>query len=125
MPLMSLGMFAFEMGTLPFQELGRKTGWRYAATERLGTRPAVQYLGPGDDDVGLSGALIPGFAGSFSSLDTLREMGNTGDAWPLVTGSGRVLGNYRIEELSEKETNFLIDGVPRKGDFSITLKRVS
>jgi phage protein U len=125
MPLMSLGMFPFEMGTLAYQELGRKSSWRHASSDRFGARPATQYLGPGDDDVSLSGAILPGFAGSFASLETLREMAGTGDAWPLVDGGGRVFGNYRIEGIGEGRSVFMDDGAARRGDFSIELKRVS
>jgi phage protein U len=123
--LMSLGMFGFEIGTVPFQELARTTEWRHASTPRYQARPASQFLGPGDDGVTLTGALLPGVAGSFSALETLKRMGDTGEHWPLVDGTGKVHGIYRLEKISEQESNFLVGGIPRKSDFTIELKRVA
>ena len=122
---MSLGMFAFEMGTVPFQELGRSTEWRHGSTPRFGARPASQYLGPGDDKVTLTGALIPGFAGTHASLRSLKEMADQGEAWPLVDGSGRVHGIFRIDRIDDRQGQFLDNGVPRRSDFTIELARVS
>jgi hypothetical protein len=121
---MSLGMFAFEIGTLPFQELARTTDWRHGSSPRFGARPASQYLGPGEDRVNLVGALLPGLAGTYSSLRTLREMADQGDAWPLVEGGGRVLGNFRIDRIDERQNHFTVDGVPRRADFTVDLARV-
>jgi len=122
--LMSLGMFGFEIGTIPFQELNRTTEWRYAATPRFQGRPATQFLGPGEDKVTLTGCLLPGVAGKFSSMATLKQMGDQGEALPLVDGTGRVHGTYVLENISERESNFVVGGVPRKSDFTIELKRV-
>ena len=123
--LMSLGMFGFEIGTVPFQELARDTEWRHASTPRYQARPATQFLGPGEDRLTLSGCLLPGVAGKFSAMDTLKRMGDQGEHWPLVDGTGRVHGTYRIERISERESNFVAGGIPRKSDFNIELKRVS
>lgn len=123
--LMSLGMFGFELPTLPFQELTKKTEWRHGSTERFGARPASQYLGPGADSVSLSGVLLPGVAGAFGSLDTLKGMGDQGEAFPLVDGTGRVHGAYTILSIDERQSHFIEGGVPRKTDFTIELRRIS
>lgn len=123
--LMSLGMFGFELGTLPYQELTRRTAWKHARSPRFGAFDASQYVGPGEDRVTLSGALLPPIAGSYSSLRDLREMGDEGEAWPLVDGEGRVLGVFTIETIDERQSYHLDNGVPRKVDFTVELNRVS
>jgi len=123
--LMSFGMFQFEIGTLPYQELARSRSWRFGRTPRFGARDASQFLGPGDDKVTLSGGLVPGLAGRFSALDRLAEMADEGQAWPLTDGTGTVLGSFVVDQLDHKATTFLVDGVPRKGDFTITLTRIA
>lgn len=123
--LMTLGIFAFEIGTLPYQELTRKTEWRHARSPRFGAREASQYLGPGAEKVTLSGALFPGVAGSYASLRDLRDMGDQGEAWPLVDGEGRVLGNFTIDSIDERQAVFMVNGVPRTADFTIELSRVA
>jgi hypothetical protein len=121
--LMSLGMFGFELATLPFQELAKTTEWRHGSTDRFGALPASQYLGPGADVVTLSGVLLPGVAGTYDSLDTLKAMGNQGEAFPLVDGTGRIHGNFIILKVDERQSFFVEGGVPRKNDFTIELRR--
>jgi phage protein U len=118
-------MFPFEIGTLAYQELGRSRSWRFGRTPRFGAREASQYLGPGDDQVTLSGAIIPGLSGAFWSIEKLAQMADEGLAWPLVSGVGSVLGHYVVDSLEHRESTFLVDGLPRKGDFTLTLHRVA
>lgn len=123
MPMMSLGTFVFELNTLPYQELQRQIGWRHPTTSRIGDRPARQYLGPDDSVITLSGVLYPEITGGTPSLDQLEDMGDDGNSWPLVDGAGNVKGNWVIEQLSETHRELLDDGVARKIEFQITLKR--
>lgn len=58
------------------------------------------------------------------SLDEIRAMANTGKAWALVEGTGRVYGLFVIESLSETRSVFFQDGTARRIEFSLTLKRV-
>ena len=88
--MMALGMFVFSLETLAYQEFQRQTDWRHGSTSRIGTNPARQYLGRGEDSITLPGVLLPGLVGSPLSLDTLRMMADTGKAWP-----GAVAGPLR------------------------------
>jgi len=122
--LMSLGMFGFELATLPYQELIRRTSWKHARSPRFGAFDASQYVGPGEDRVTLSGVLLPPLAGSYSSLRDLRVMADDGEAWPLMDANGTALGVYTIESIDERQSYHLDNGVPRKVDFTIELNRV-
>lgn len=122
--MLALGMFVFSLHTLAYQEMQRQTDWRHASSNRVGAQPARQYVGRGDDAITLPGVLLPELAGDLVSLDELRGMANTGKAWPLVDGNGRMRGLYVIEGLSETQTLFFRDGTPRRIDFSLTLKRI-
>lgn len=121
--MMALGMFVFELRTVPFQELERMSEWRHAANSRLGQRPRRQFLGAGDDSITLSGELRPEITGGSLSLDALRVMADTGKAWVLVAGTGRIYGLFIIESVKESNSDFLRDGTPRKINFSLSLKR--
>lgn len=123
--LMSLGMFAFDLATLPFQELDEKAAWRHGSTPRFGARPASQFLGPGEDSITLSGTLLPGVAGSLGSMAALMQMADQGEAWPLVDGEGDIHGVFIIESIGQKKGHFIVGGTPRKIDFTIELKRVA
>lgn len=122
--MMSLGMFVFSLPTLAYQDLQRKTAWRHAETSRVSARAANQLMGPGTDGITLGGVLVPDVAGDAGAIETLRAMGGKGEAYPLVDGRGNVLGAWVIESLDEGQQIFFQDGLPRKTDFSLSLKQV-
>ncbi len=62
----------------------------------------------------LQGVLLPALAGGVLSLDTLRSMADTGKAYPLIEGTGRIYGVWVIESLSETRTIFFGDGAARR-----------
>lgn len=121
--MMCLGQFVFSLNTLAFNELQRQTSWRHAATSRVGTRAAHQYLGPGDDTITLPGTILPEF-GQRVSLDRIDQMADTGQAHVLVDGTGRVYGQFVITDKTETASYFDQVGTPKRIEFSITLKRV-
>ncbi|MNJ59139.1 Phage P2 GpU [compost metagenome] len=122
--MMALGMFVFSLETLAYQEFQRQTDWRHGSTSRIGTNPARQFLGRGDDSITLPGVLLPALAGSPLSLDALRMMADTGKAWPMVEGTGKILGLWIIESLSDNRTVFFKDGAARRIEFTLKLTRI-
>lgn len=123
--LAAIGQFVFSPSTALFDQLERQRSWRHARTERFGARAASQFTGPGDDRVRISGMLVPEICGSYhSSIETLAEMADTGEAYPLVKGSGTVLGHYTIEIIDERHSNLVDNGQARAVDFTIELSRV-
>jgi len=121
--MMALGMFVFSLSTAAYQELQRQTDWRHASNNRIGAAPARQFVGRGDDAITLPGIIFPELAGTTLSLDAIRLMANTGKAWPMVEGTGRIYGLWVIESLSETKTLFFSDGTPRRIEFTLSLKR--
>lgn len=122
--LMSLDQFVFGLESAAFHELQRRTVWKHPTTGRVGARPARQFTGQGDDTIALAGLLAPEQIGSRASLDELRAMADTGDAYVLVDGAGRVYGAFVIEGMDEGQTLHMQDGTPRRIEFSIGLARV-
>ncbi|HFJ0097407.1 TPA: phage regulatory CII family protein [Escherichia coli] len=58
------------------------------------------------------------------SLLALEQMAEQGKAWPLIEGSGTIYGMYVIEGLNQTKTEFFRDGMPRRVEFTLSLKRV-
>ncbi|MGC2960186.1 phage tail protein [Paraburkholderia graminis] len=123
--MMSLGQFVFSLSTLAYQELQRRTSWKHPSTSRVGGRNARQYTGQGDDTISLTGWFAPDQGiGKLSSLTELRAMGDEGDAYVLVDGTGTVFGAFLLEGVDEGQSLQQKDGTPRRIDFTINLTRV-
>ncbi|WP_421722565.1 phage tail protein [Alloalcanivorax xenomutans] len=122
--MLALGMFLFELRTAPYSEMRRNQAWRHPKQNRVGQRPARQFVGPDDDTITLSGELRPEITGGRITLDVVRAMAATGKGWPLVEGNGRMYGLWVIEKIEETSSDFFRDGTPRKISFTIDLARV-
>lgn len=122
--LLTLGMFLFGMDTAAYSDFQRSQAWRHEGTDRHMARPASQFVGPGEDTITLGGLLVPEISGTYTALDRLVEMADTGGNWPLVDGSGRVLGHFRIDQLDTTHRLVLAGGIPRSIDFQLRLTRV-
>lgn len=122
--LLSLGQFVFGINTLSYQQLQRQTSWRWATNNRIGLRPARQFVGPGEDSITLSGWIAPELCGDRASLDQLRVMADNGQPYVLVDATGSVFGLWVIESISETGTLMQIDSRARRIEFSISINRV-
>lgn len=121
--LMSIGMFSFEIDTALFDQLRRRRNWRHPSSDRVNSRPAFQFAGPGDDDISLSGRIYPGQLGDPLALDQLAAMAGTGQAFPLVDGEGDVYGAFIIVGLDETLRHIGASGKAAVIEFSLDLKR--
>ena len=119
----ALGMFVFQLKTIPYQDFKRSTSWQWASNNRIGKRPSYHHIGPGEDSINLSGVLLPEITGGRTSLDALRAMADAGLAWTFIDGAGYIYGLYFIETITEDRTLFFENGEPRKIDFTLNLKR--
>lgn len=121
--MMTLGMFVFMLKTVPYQELQLQRSWRFPANSRVGVRPSLQFLGPDNDTLTLSGVLLPEITGGRMTLYALEQIAELGRAWPLIEGSGTIYGMYVIESLSQTKAEFFSNGECRRIEFTLTLKR--
>jgi phage protein U len=125
MQLASLGMFVFELDTALFDAVRRRRGWRHSREARVGARDASQFAGPDDESIELPGCVMPAAIGSFSAIDTLVAMAETGETYQFIRGDGRVEGSFVITGLDTDAGYITIDGVPQRVDFTVSLFRVA
>jgi phage protein U len=121
--MMVLGLFVFTLKTIPYQQLQLQKNWRHASNNRVGLRPTLQYLGPDNDTITLTGVLLPEITGGRLSLLALELMAEMGRAWPLLSGSGTIYGMFVVESLSRTESDFFSNGTARRIEFTLTLRR--
>ncbi|HBR4306136.1 phage tail protein [Klebsiella pneumoniae] len=122
--MMVLGLFVFQLRTVPYQQLQYQRNWRHVTNNRVNRRPTTQFLGPDNDQLTLSGVLMPEVTGGRLSLLALELMAEQGKAWPLIEGGGTIYGMYVIESLNQTKAEFFASGEARKIEFSLELKRV-
>lgn len=120
--MLALGEFRFSIDTAAYQNLERSSSYRWDSVDRLGVRPAMQFIGPGEDTVTLDGTIYPSFRGGLGQVTAMRAEAAKGEPLLLVDGAGRVWGLYVITDIRETQTVFFSNGAPRKIDFNLTLK---
>jgi phage protein U len=122
--MLTLGLFVFQLQTVPYQSLQRDVDYRWPVNNRVGLRPLPQFLGVNEEKITLSGVLMPEITGGKLSLMALNLMADEGKAWPLLEGSGTIYGMFVVNSVSETHTEFFSNGAPRKIEFTLTLTRV-
>jgi phage protein U len=120
--MMALGAFRFGVNRANYQSFTRSASWRWEAQDRLGRNPALQFLGPGTDEIALQGVIYPHFKGGLRQVELMRLVANAGQPLILVDGLGWVWDRWVITSVEETKTLFLADGAPRKIEFSVGLK---
>lgn len=123
--LAALGLFIFDLRTAPITDRNRSTDWRHARPDVVGNRAPSTYIGPGSDVITLSGVIAHDIAGTELSLDVLRKMGDRGEPYILIYGTGQVVGMFEIDSITETSSAFFPNGKARRIEFTITLTRVS
>ena len=121
--MLGLGDYRFSVDTAAYQELVRTSEYRWQAQERLRNRPAQQYLGPGEESIGLTGILYPAYRGGLGQLDAIRAEAGQGQPLMLTSGSGDVLGKWCITQVEETRRIFDHDGTPRQVEFRLRIVR--
>lgn len=119
--MMALGSYRFSIDSAAYQELKHSQAYRWQAQERLQRRPAMQFLGAGEESVELSGLIYPHFKGGLEQLDTMRAEASKGQPLLLVDGLGFVWGQWVITQIDEGQSFFQGNGQPLKQSFQLKL----
>ena len=122
--MMALGAFRFSLSTAAYQDFERNNEYRWASVDRIGARPAKQWIGEGEQTISLRGTIYPGFIAQrngLGQLPAMREQAGLGLPLMLVSGSGRVFGLHCITSIREGQKTFFSDGTPRAIEFDISM----
>jgi len=119
--MVALGSYRFSIDSAAYQELKHSQAYRWQAQERLQRRPAMQFLGAGEESIELSGVIYPHFKGGLEQLDTMRTEASKGQPLLLVDGLGFVWGQWVITQINEGQSFFQGNGQPLKQSFQLKL----
>ncbi|WP_265034248.1 MULTISPECIES: phage tail protein [unclassified Wolbachia] len=112
--MLSLGPYRFS---LTEQGFTRRNEYRWPALERIGEKPLLQSIGPGEDIIELAGVIYSG------GLEQINNMRNSEKPFLLIDGQGNILGHFVIVKIEETQKFFFPNGEPRKIEFHLSLKR--
>jgi len=124
-PLLQIGKFQFSMETAAYDELVRKTSYRWAAIERFGKAPAQQFVGLGEDSIELKGTVYPHWRGGLYQVDDMRAVGAEGKPQRMVAmpaiNLGVDMGLWVIKGVEEIQSAIRPGGRPGKQRFRMSL----
>ena len=128
--LLRLGDFTFSVPGLSYDRLSRSYEYRWQPQMRIGSRPAEQYLGPGEETMDFRGVIYPHYAGGYNQLNAMRSAAQIGLPMRLAAAGGGgtfgmnfglYLGPWCISNIRDEQEYFHKNGDPRKVEFSIDL----
>ena len=119
--MLALGDFRFSVGTAAYQQLRRTVEYRWPSQARVGRRPSRQFVGIGEETIGLDGVIYPHYKGGLGQLPDMRTAAGKGEPQTLADGLGNIWGKFCILRVEETQTVFASAGVPRKIEFRLEL----
>ena len=121
--MMRMGPFKFGMNRPAYQTARRKAPYRWQKVDRIGRDPALQFTGPDTESITIEGVIYPHYTGGLKQIDTMRKFARLGTPVPIVDGEGFVWGVWAITDVEETSSVFLPGGLPRKIEFTVTVKK--
>jgi phage protein U len=120
------------LDTPNFESIQRDAQYTWTSADRLSRDPAMQFTGPGEDNISIEGKMYPYHFGGLSTIERMRAAGRAGKPMILVrfypltgpTGYGsEVIGNYVIKRVRTVESKIGVQGIAHKIDFTLEIQR--
>jgi len=117
---------ALTMDTMPFNvdKVSRDAGADIVSKPVIGGLKPKEFMGEGDDNITLSGQLLPSKIGGLNELEAAHSMRVSGTRFPLMRGDGARLGWFAITRISEGHKHLMRNGVGFVVKHSITMTKV-
>ncbi len=122
--LLALGAFQFTVGKTMFDRLARKSGYRWAQHERLGSYPATDFTGYEESTVEIVGEAYAVRTAGDDPLRGLKDEADKGEPLLLVDADGKAHGRWAVLSIAEDLAAFGSDGKARRNAFKVSLLRV-
>ncbi|MBI0060312.1 hypothetical protein B6D17_04130 [Gilliamella apis] len=122
--MMCYGFFVFCLKTLPYKNMRINKSWNWASNNRVNKRSALQFTGPNNETISLSGSVYSEITHGRVSLEVLERMAYLSIPMPLIEGDGVPLGFFVLNSVEKTYTELNRHGSPLKIDFTINLTKV-
>ncbi len=109
--LYMLGTLAIDTRPFSIDDMQRSASADIATKPLMEAFPGKEFTGEGDDEITLSGQLLPTKIGGLEELEIAHEMRRSGTKFPLQRGDGTRLGWFAITRISENHTSLTREGV--------------
>lgn len=120
----------FQLGTItldtrPFNadEMSRSADASLPVKGIMGAAPRREFTGEGDDNIQLTGDLLPLHIGGLDELELAHGYRRSGERIPVMRGDGKMMGWFAIASITENHTNLGRDGVGMTVKYQISLVR--
>jgi uncharacterized protein len=114
------------LDTRPFNadEMSRSAGADIASKAIMGALQGKEFMGEGDEEITLSGQLLPTKIGGLNELEIVTKMMKTGTRFPLHRGDGKRMGWFALTKVSESHSQLMRNGVGFVVKYSVTMTKV-
>jgi phage protein U len=115
-----------------FETLQRDAQYTWVSNDRLSRNPAMQFTGPGEENIVIEGRMYPYHFGGLSTVNRLRQAGKSGKPYLLMRFyplsepkgyAGEALGNFVIKRVRTVESKIGTINIAHKIDFTLELTR--
>ncbi|MDN5248402.1 MAG: phage tail protein [Wolbachia endosymbiont of Tyrophagus putrescentiae] len=116
--MLSFGSYKFSPTSIKYSKENR-----WSTIECISKIPSLQNIGQGVENIDLEGVIHLHNLNGFNQLKSIKEAEKNQAPHTLVDSLGNVLGMFVVVRLEEKHTSFFPCGLPKKVEFSLSLKR--
>lgn len=100
---MCLGPYMFHATNFGFNGLSRNVSTNWAEIEVVGGLNVAQWTGGQSDKISIKGVLFPEEFGGQATMGLLQRAAFSAMVLPLISLSGKVYGNFRIDSVDEEQ----------------------
>lgn len=123
MTLYHIGSLTLDTRPFNADSMTRRAGADVVKKPVMGGLKPTEFMGEGDDNITLSGQLLPFKTGGLDELEIAHSFRRAGMRLPVMRGDGRSLGWFQITSLSEAHKELMRNGIGFIVKYRINLTR--
>ena len=121
--LYMLGTVVIDTAPFSIDQMDRNADASIVAKPVIGGRMPKEFTGEGEDDITLTGQILPLHIGGINELETLHEMRRRGARFPVQRGDGWRPGWYAITRITESHSEISREGIGYVVRHQVTMTR--